>query len=116
MGDTDVHLLAERFVAPLRAMAKRLPNEVASEYRLDVGADAATQAEWLKAFDRLRGREIFPADRNSLIHAPLELIGVAYSRICRGIELDPLYVDVVIRRYEAMTGTRAVRIEAPPEP
>lgn len=38
------------------------------------------------------------------------------GRICRGIELDPLYVDVVLRRYEAVTGTRAVRIEGPPDP
>jgi DNA modification methylase len=26
------------------------------------------------------------------------------GRVCRGIELDPLYVDVIIRRYEAATG------------
>jgi len=25
------------------------------------------------------------------------------GRVCRGIELDPLYVDVIIRRYEAET-------------
>ena len=30
------------------------------------------------------------------------------GRICRGVELDPLYVDVIIRRYEAATGKRAV--------
>jgi len=26
------------------------------------------------------------------------------GRVCCGIELDPLYVDVIIRRYEAETG------------
>jgi DNA modification methylase len=26
------------------------------------------------------------------------------GRVCRGVELDPLYVDVTIRRYEAATG------------
>jgi DNA modification methylase len=26
------------------------------------------------------------------------------GRICRGLELDPLYVDVIIRRYGAATG------------
>ena len=26
------------------------------------------------------------------------------GRVCRGVELDPLYVDVIIRRYEAATG------------
>ena len=30
------------------------------------------------------------------------------GRICCGIELDPLYVDVIIRRYEAQTGTTAI--------
>jgi DNA modification methylase len=30
------------------------------------------------------------------------------GRVCRGVELDPLYVDVIIRRYEAATGTIAV--------
>jgi hypothetical protein len=28
--------------------------------------------------------------------------------VCRGVELDPLYVDVIIRRYEAATGTTAI--------
>jgi DNA modification methylase len=30
------------------------------------------------------------------------------GRVCRGVELDPLYVDVIIRRYEAVTGQAAV--------
>jgi DNA modification methylase len=30
------------------------------------------------------------------------------GRICRGIELDPLYVDVVIRRFEEVTGQSAI--------
>jgi DNA modification methylase len=30
------------------------------------------------------------------------------GRVCRGIELDPLYVDVIIRRYEAETGTAVI--------
>jgi hypothetical protein len=33
------------------------------------------------------------------------------GRVCRGVELDPLYVDVVVRRYEAATGNPAVLIE-----
>jgi DNA modification methylase len=32
-------------------------------------------------------------------------------RVCRGVELDALYVDVVVRRYEATTGNPAVLIE-----
>jgi DNA modification methylase len=33
------------------------------------------------------------------------------GRVCRGVELDPLYVDVIIRRYEAATGEAAVFLE-----
>jgi DNA modification methylase len=32
-------------------------------------------------------------------------------RVCRGGELDPLYVDVIVRRYEAATDNPAVLIE-----
>ena len=28
--------------------------------------------------------------------------------MCRGIEFDPLYIDVIIRRYEALTRTTAL--------
>jgi DNA modification methylase len=30
------------------------------------------------------------------------------KRICRGMELDPRYVDVAIKRWETMTGNHAV--------
>ena len=33
------------------------------------------------------------------------------GRVCRGVELDPLYVDVIVRRYEAATDNPAVLIE-----
>ena len=33
------------------------------------------------------------------------------GRICRGVELDPLYVDVIVRRYEAVAGGPAVLVE-----
>ena len=33
------------------------------------------------------------------------------DRVCRGVELDPLYVDVIIRRYEAATCKAAVLVE-----
>jgi DNA modification methylase len=33
------------------------------------------------------------------------------GRVCRGVELDPLYVDVVVRRYKATTSNSAVLIE-----
>jgi tRNA G10 N-methylase Trm11 len=30
------------------------------------------------------------------------------GRWCRGVEIDPLYIDVIIRRYQAETGRDAV--------
>jgi DNA modification methylase len=33
------------------------------------------------------------------------------GRVCRGVELDPLYVGVIVRRYEATTGNPVVLIE-----
>ena len=30
------------------------------------------------------------------------------DRVCRGVELDPLYVDIIIRRYEAASGNAAL--------
>ncbi len=37
------------------------------------------------------------------------------GRRCRGVEIDPLYVDVIIRRYQAETGREAI-LEATGEP
>jgi DNA modification methylase len=33
------------------------------------------------------------------------------GRVCRGVEFDPCYVDVIVRRHEAATGNPAVLVE-----
>ena len=33
------------------------------------------------------------------------------GRVCRGVELDPLYADVIVRRYEGASGNSAVLVE-----
>jgi DNA modification methylase len=33
----------------------------------------------------------------------------ATDRICYGLEIDPLYVDVLVQRWEKTTGKKAVR-------
>jgi DNA modification methylase len=51
---------------------------------------------------------------------PLNLVVWAKTnagRVCRGLEIDPLYVDVIIRRYEAAAGkaapiTRRARVKS----
>ena len=39
---------------------------------------------------------------------PTLIAAESTGRVCCGIELDPLYVDVIIRRYEAETGAAVV--------
>ena len=34
------------------------------------------------------------------------------GRVCRGIELDPLYADVIIRRYEENAGAAVILAES----
>ena len=33
------------------------------------------------------------------------------GRVCYGMELEPLYVDVAVMRWEAFTGEKAKRLE-----
>jgi DNA modification methylase len=50
---------------------------------------------------------------DSFLGSGSTLIAAATTgRVCRGLELDPLYVDVIVRRYEAVTGNRAILIES----
>ena len=64
-----------------------------------------------------RGRAPRPHSRGDLVIDPFlgsgsTLIAAeATGRVCRGVELDPLYVDVIIRRCEAATGEPAVLVE-----
>jgi hypothetical protein len=55
----------------------RLTPELATHGYLLRMAVAPTQAVWLDAVDHLRGREIFPADRQSFVYNPLEVLGIA---------------------------------------
>jgi hypothetical protein len=70
------------FAEPFRSagpeVLRRAPDLAGFGYVIDrAGAD--TKAEWTQAFERLRGREIFPPDRTSFIHSPLELVGIAFG-------------------------------------
>lgn len=74
--------LPPRYGDPIRPsgaqVLRRAPDLAAFGYVI-ARAGADTQAEWIVAFDRLTGREIFPPDRNSFIHIPVELIGIAFG-------------------------------------
>jgi len=70
------------FGEPLRLadaqLLRRSPELAAFGYLIGQ-TSAATQADWIVAFERLMGREIFPSDRNSFIHIPVELLGIAFG-------------------------------------
>jgi hypothetical protein len=72
--------LAAWMSKPLRVtsagLLRRTPEIAAFGYVLD-RANPPTLALWLEAIERLRGREIYPPDRQSFIFNPIEILGVA---------------------------------------
>lgn len=58
------------------AMLRRTPELAAFGYTIG-NASAETKATWLAAIEHLRGREIYPADRQSFIFNPIEILGIA---------------------------------------
>lgn len=53
---------------------------------------------------------LVPYARNSRTHSDAQI-----ARVCYAIELNPIYVDVAIRRWQDFTGQRAY-LEATGEP
>ena len=50
-------------------------------------------------------------DIDPFLATPTVMAAERTSRICRGVEIDPLYVDIAIRRRRRITGERAVHAE-----
>lgn len=64
------------------AALRRTPELAAFGYVMEL-ADEATAVLWSEAIEHLRGREIYPADRQSFIFNPIEILGVAVGlRLC----------------------------------
>ena len=59
-------------------LLRRTPILAAYGYVIDVTPDQ-TVALWIDEFEHLRGREIYPVDRNSFIFNPVEIIGVSFG-------------------------------------
>lgn len=55
---------------------RRTPELAAFGYVMEL-VDEVTSALWSEAIEHLRGREIYPADRQSFIFNPIEILGVA---------------------------------------
>jgi hypothetical protein len=77
-------LPATAFKTRLRAtnseLLRRAPELAAFGYVMAI-TDHEVQLLWAKAFERLMNRDPFPSDRNSFIHSPLELIGIAFGTV-----------------------------------
>ena len=58
------------------ALMRRTPELAAFGYVIDRCDDAISGA-WIEGLEHLRGREIYPADRQSFIFHPVEILGVA---------------------------------------
>ncbi|WP_411034748.1 hypothetical protein [Shinella sp. BYT-45] len=62
--------------APTPAALRKTPELATYGYLLG-RCDEATTITWLAAIDHLRGREIYPSDRQSFIYNPIEVLGIA---------------------------------------
>jgi hypothetical protein len=71
-----VPLMSQPLRQTTAALLRRTPEIAAFGYVLD-RADAETSTLWNEAIEHLRGREIYPADRQSFIFNPIEILGVA---------------------------------------
>jgi len=61
---------------PTAQLLRRTPVLAAYGYVVDLCSPAAV-ALWIEELEHLRGREIYPADRNSFIFNPVEILGVS---------------------------------------
>jgi hypothetical protein len=95
-------------------LLRRAPELAAFGYVMgDMAADM--QAEWAGAYGRLMGREVYPADRNSFVYNPLELIGVASGvTVCpacddaqRGWLVDTIARGIAGRQFTDVTAQAA---------
>ncbi|WP_440640932.1 hypothetical protein ACSHT2_06930 [Bradyrhizobium sp. PUT101] len=78
----DASLSVGLFDRPILSCAARLlrrkPVLAAYGYVIDA-APEETVALWIEELEHLRGREIYPADRNSFIFDPVEILGVCFG-------------------------------------
>jgi len=80
IGERTGSTLPAFMTEPLRKttpLALRRTPELAAYGFAATRADADLRTDWIEGLDHLRGREIFPADRQSFIYNPVEVLGIA---------------------------------------
>ena len=80
------------------------------------GQDVETKHSTQKPVECMRRPILNNSDPGQAVYEPFLGSGTTLiaaqstGRVCYGVEIDPIFVDVVIRRWEAFTGERAVRM------
>ena len=80
------------------------------------GQDAETKHSTQKPVECMRRPMLNNSDPGQAVYEPFLGSGTTLiaaqstGRVCYGIEIDPLFVDVVIRRWQAFTGEKAHRL------
>jgi hypothetical protein len=73
------------FMWPTDARLVHAPALAAAGYWLASGLADALRTDWLDGIERLSRRDAFPSDRQSFVHRPVELLGVAAGiKACAG--------------------------------
>lgn len=80
------------------------------------GQDAETDHSTQKPVECMRRPMLNNSDPGQAVYEPFLGSGTTLiaaqtcGRVCLGVELDPLYVDVAIRRWQSFTGEKATRL------
>jgi DNA modification methylase len=81
------------------------------------GQDVETKHSTQKPVECMRRPILNNSDPGQAVYEPFLGSGTTLiaaqstGRVCYGIEIDPIFLDVVIRRWQAFTGERAVRLQ-----
>jgi hypothetical protein len=86
-GASMPNFMSEPLRATSAVLLRRTPELAAFGYVLHL-SDAPTLALWNEAIEHLRGREIYPADRQSFIFNPVEILGVSAGLVCENVPAE----------------------------
>jgi len=89
--------------------------ELDSEWRDRAGLNGHGPAEpsYMKPIDLMRRPMLNHTKRGGVVYEPFQGSGTTLAaaelteRVCYGMELDPKYVDVVIQRWQTLSGKQA---------
>jgi len=86
---------------PSSLLLRRTPELATFGYVLRL-ADAATVQLWIDGIEHLRGREIYPADRQSFVFNPVEILGISAGLMVDEVPIEhrKWFAETVLRGFE----------------